>query len=452
MFKKGDVVECISIPDNDGKWILGERYTVGSHLPRYGNEYPEAISDEQGAPYASVVCSERELMTWNTTEEFHKCFELVKENNMFKKGDLVRSKTNSSWTGPMSFVEYRRDISGICRHPQHGLGGFLIKDLELVKENNMKINYHVLNESIILNYDSKTVTVASDDARYEEVLNCIREERLQDIPGVVEIERRYNGGGIELKDGLLTANGEALPVELEDRIIKFKAAKLPYQPLLNFWEKLKKNPSFNARKMLFAFLEHNGHSFTQDGDFIAYRGVTEDFKDKHSGKFDNSPGQICEMDRNLVDDNPNNTCSAGLHVACFDYAKGFGEKLVEVLVNPMDVVCVPVDYDGTKMRVCRFEVIAECKEMNTELVKKLATDTDEAEIDAFQNDSDEDVEYARDEVIRDAEMELERVQEEYDERVTEALENYDERVTEALENYRYARRDKTGRFTKKSRK
>jgi hypothetical protein len=72
------------------------------------------------------------------------------------------------------------------------------------------------------------------------------------------------------------------------------------------------------------------------------------------------------MARDLVDDNPNNTCSAGLHVACFDYAKGFGSRLVEVKVNPRDVVCVPTDYNGTKMRTCRFEVVAECVKMRTE--------------------------------------------------------------------------------------
>jgi len=137
---------------------------------------------------------------------------------------------------------------------------------------------------------------------------------------------------------------------------------------LRFWENLKQNPSYNARLMLFNFLSHNGHPLTEDGCFIAYRGVTEDFKDKHTRKFDNSVGAICEMPRELVDDNPNNTCSAGLHVACYDYAKGFGEKLVEVKVNPKDVVCVPVDYNGTKMRTCRFEVVAVGEKLREEVL------------------------------------------------------------------------------------
>lgn len=394
MFKFGDMVECIRIPNNFGRWTIGKYYRIGSHL-RHPDKYPEAISDDDWAPYNNSAWDGIERpIGWNSLQEFYKCFKLVKENNM-------------------------------------------------------KINYHVLNDSVVLNYNGKTQTVSSDDARYQEVLDCIREERLADIPGVVEIERRFNGGGIELKDGLLSANGEVLPVELEDRIVKFKDAKLPYQPLLNFWDKLKKNPSYNARKMLFAFLEHNGHPLTQDGDFVAYRGVAEDFKDKHTGTFDNKPGSVCEMDRNRVDDNPNNTCSAGLHVACFDYAKGFGEKLVEVLVNPADVVCVPVDYNGTKMRVCRFEVVAECQEMNTELVKKLVKDESYSDAhewigDNFGEEDEEEEMTALEEELMELEEELENKREE-----VEQMEN---ELEEVEENYRHAKRGKNGQFVKKGRK
>jgi hypothetical protein len=228
------------------------------------------------------------------------------------------------------------------------------------------VNFHVLNDSVVLNYAGRTEVIAKTDKRYEKVVQAIRENRLDDIPALVEIERVFYGTGIELRDGLLYEGETPFPSELSDRIIRFKEEGLPFDALLKFWENLKKNPSYNARKALFAFLEHNGHPLTADGSFIAYRGVDEDFKDKHSRTFDNSPGKVCEMARELVDDNPNNTCSAGLHVACFEYAKSFGPKLVEVKVNPADVVCVPVDYDGTKMRTCKFEVIQECASIRNE--------------------------------------------------------------------------------------
>ena len=239
----------------------------------------------------------------------------------------------------------------------------------------MELGFLILDDSIVVNYGGKPHVIASDDGRYKDVLECIRGGKLENLPNIVDIEKRFSGDGIELKDGLFIANGEQLPVELQDRIIKFKNAKLPYASLIKFWDNLKKNPSFNARQMLFKFLEHNGHPLTQDGCFIAYRGVTEDFKDKHTGKFDNKPGSVCQMPRNEVDDNPNNTCSNGLHVACFEYAKDFGPKLVEVKVNPTDVVCVPADYNGTKMRTCKFEVIQECEGIKETLLEETELDS-----------------------------------------------------------------------------
>lgn len=319
---------------------------------------------------------------------------------MFKKGDLVRSKTNTHWSGPMEFVELRvpaGDIEpvAICRHPKHGAGGFLPDELELILEEKKMAypNYHVLNDSVVVNYNGKTVVVPKGDSRYDAVLLCIREsktdiERLNDIPAVVEIERGFEGSGIELKDGVLYEGETAIPTELNDRILKFKDAQLPFDSLLKFWDNLKKNPSFNARKMLFKFLEHNGHPLTQDGCFIAYRGVTEDFKDVHTKTFDNKPGAVCKMERDLVDDNPNNTCSAGLHVACFGYAKGFGPRIVEVKVNPADVVAVPTDYNGTKMRTCQFEVVQECANMRGELLygQPLKEEEEEEELEQCAND------------------------------------------------------------------
>jgi len=226
------------------------------------------------------------------------------------------------------------------------------------------MNYHMLKGSIVLNYEGKTESIAKDDPRFERIIQCVRENRLDDIQDIVEeVNRLFTAKGIDLIDGIIYVNNQPLPHELSDRIIAYKEENLPFDSLLKFWENLKENPSFNARQMLFKFLEHNGHPLTQDGCFIAYRGCTDDFKDRRTGKFDNSPGSICEMPRQLVDDNPNNTCSDGLHVASYAYAYNWGEnnKTIEVKINPKDVVCVPTDYQNTKMRVCKFEVVQECK-------------------------------------------------------------------------------------------
>jgi methionyl-tRNA synthetase len=38
-----------------------------------------------------------------------------------------------------------------------------------------------------------------------------------------------------------------------------------------------------------------------------------------------------------------------------------GDKLLDVEVDPQDVVAVPTDYNGTKMRVSKFKVVSESK-------------------------------------------------------------------------------------------
>lgn len=225
-----------------------------------------------------------------------------------------------------------------------------------------KVNYHITQNNIMVNYEGKTLTIARGDQRFSKVIAAIKEGRLDEVPEIVDISQAFAKGGFKLIDGqVVTPSGEALPVELNTRILEFQREGLPFQHLLKFWDNLKQNPSFRSREQLFKFLEHNGHPLTEDGCFIAYRGVTEDFKDKHAGKFDNSPGSICEMPREQVDDDPTRTCSAGLHAAAWGYASNWSGTRVEVKINPKDVVAVPVDYNGEKMRVCKFEVIQVCE-------------------------------------------------------------------------------------------
>ncbi len=224
------------------------------------------------------------------------------------------------------------------------------------------MNYIILPQSLILNHDGTTTTINRADGRYDKVLDKIKEGKLDEIIPLLSITKNLIDHGFTVVDGIVHIEDDALPDSLSQRVLDFYNNGLPFQPLLKFWAKLKTNPSFNSRQMLYKFLEHNGHPITSEGNFIAYRAVRNDFLDKHTGKIDNSVGNIVEIDRSKVDDNPNNTCSHGLHVATLSYAQDFAsgdDKLLDVEVSPSDVVAVPTDYNGTKMRVCRFKVVAE---------------------------------------------------------------------------------------------
>lgn len=250
----------------------------------------------------------------------------------------------------------------------------------------MKINYHLLNDTLVLQFDGRHEVVRKGDARFNAVVDAIKHNLLQTIPEIMKHNILVNVEGFEYdkESGVLLHNGKELPEGLKRKVVGLIDQGLPVDRFAKFVDKLNKNPSYRSRKMLYAFLEHNGHPLTEDGNFIAYRGCTADFKDRHTRKFDNRPGTVCEMPREEVDDDPNHTCSAGLHVAAYDYAYNWGEKTLIVEVDPTDVVAVPNDYNGTKMRVCRFKVLEVCKGRLEEEGGYVGQDFDEEDDFDFQ--------------------------------------------------------------------
>jgi hypothetical protein len=138
------------------------------------------------------------------------------------------------------------------------------------------------------------------------------------------------------------------------------ASGLNIDPMLLFLENLLQNPSHRAVEGLYRFLERCELPITDDGHFIAYKLVRENFTDMRTGQFNNSVGSVVEMPRSQVDDDPDNTCSVGLHFCSIEYLKSFhGQRLVAVKINPKDVVAIPRDYNDSKGRCSRYEVIQE---------------------------------------------------------------------------------------------
>ncbi|AGH31944.1 RIIB lysis inhibitor [Vibrio phage PWH3a-P1] len=147
-----------------------------------------------------------------------------------------------------------------------------------------------------------------------------------------------------------------------DRMMDMLSEKEDVKPLVKFLERLMMNPKENVIEELYPFLRHNDIEISDEGYIIAYRSIRRDWKDFHTGIMDNSVGKVVSMPRSLVDANPNVTCSTGIHCAAYEYASDFGGsdyRLIRVKVCPSDVVSVPVDYCGQKMRVCKLEVIEE---------------------------------------------------------------------------------------------
>ncbi len=100
---------------------------------------------------------------------------------------------------------------------------------------------------------------------------------------------------------------------------------------------------------------------TPEGNFLAYKGVNEDFTDLWSGKFSNKVGEVLEMRRNTVCDDANMGCSSGFHAGSYEYAKGYasgGGNLMVVEIDPSDVVSVPFDCSCQKLRTSKYKVVS----------------------------------------------------------------------------------------------
>lgn len=222
---------------------------------------------------------------------------------------------------------------------------------------------------------------ASDKTLFDVLDNTVR--LTKHVSGVFSTDQY---GNVYIQD-------RKVPTALATRILSCVNDGLPINPLIKLWLNILKNPDTRAQTDLYPYLEHNCHPITDDGCFIAYRSVHVDSKgnywDHNSRTFNNNVGQIVKMDRKDCDSNPEVTCSRGLHAANMDYVKSFNSGsdrvVVNIKINPQDVVAIPVDYDNHKMRCCQFYVDSVNKEL-TDLTTTLYKYDDED--DSYEDDEE----------------------------------------------------------------
>lgn len=174
--------------------------------------------------------------------------------------------------------------------------------------------------------------------------------------------------------GRLYLDGVEVHNALSTQVIRFLQDGVEdWLPLVNFFEKVQANPNDHSREQLYEWLDRRDFTITPDGDFVAYKGVASDGNGNYSsithgpavvdgqavnGAVPNNVGSIVEMARDKVHHDPSVGCSTGLHVGAYDYAQSFSRGAVlEVHVNPRDVVSVPTDSDWAKVRTCRYRVV-----------------------------------------------------------------------------------------------
>lgn len=212
---------------------------------------------------------------------------------------------------------------------------------------------------------AETYNASGDHPQFMEIIGLLREEKYDEAMEMLNIKRgleRYISGDLIIEGGTLKYKDLIIDSGLTRRIVEKMQNGEPFEPLVAFFENLMANPSRRAVYQLYDFLEHNDIEITDDGHFIAWKRVNSNFKDMYTDKFDNSPGTVVKVNRFQVDENPNVTCSHGLHVAAKSYIPHYGGgsgKVIACKVNPADVVAIPTDYNNAKMRCAGYEVLYE---------------------------------------------------------------------------------------------
>lgn len=232
-----------------------------------------------------------------------------------------------------------------------------------------KVPYVLTSNSLTVSLAQRPYSIARGDKMFDEIVALIKGDGTeQDILAVINKAANAVAAAtqvtpnISIQNGVVLYKGAVVDNSLTERMLRMLDEGFDLVPMALFLENLMQNPSYTAVKELYPFLEKGNMPITPDGHFMAYKAVRGDFKDIHSGTFDNSVGRVCEMPRSSVDDNRDRTCSAGLHFCSFEYLPHFAHANGHVMllkINPKDVVSIPADYNDTKGRCARYEVVGE---------------------------------------------------------------------------------------------
>jgi hypothetical protein len=210
------------------------------------------------------------------------------------------------------------------------------------------------------NYDEVVTLLTTNSGTYDQIIDLMQPIR--------EFRRALSTSNFyENADGLVCIDVDGypfvLPTELQQEVLRINRSNGNLSPLETFVTNLAANPDKEVHAQLYGFISVCGLTLTEDGHFLAYKKVRDDFYDIYSGTMDNSPGKTLSMPRFAVEKNPDRTCSAGLHFAAWGYLRHYGAsegtRIVIVKINPADVISIPSDYNNMKGRACKYTVLKE---------------------------------------------------------------------------------------------
>lgn len=258
------------------------------------------------------------------------------------------------------------------------------------------LSHNYTGKSLVVIYSDATGVhtkfVETSHPHWLAVLALYKEGRYDEMFPMLDLSKAIetqSGGVFTVADGKIFYKGKPAEGNYLFERIAFYMRELPkqYPRLLAFAENLYQNSDPAVIQSLYKFLEHGGNTITDDGCFLAYKGVDKDGWSKTSGKIKvlvgktkldpntaknapadqkyfiyNGVGEVIKVERAGVCADPNKGCEQGIHLGSFDYAnsfKGTDGVMMICKVNPRNVCSVPKDESFKKVRACEYEVIAQ---------------------------------------------------------------------------------------------
>jgi hypothetical protein len=253
------------------------------------------------------------------------------------------------------------------------------------------------SDSLTAFVQGKPYTVNKSAEIYKSALQAVRSDDEEAFLRAVDMKTTIANifsdfGDVQVQGKRIMYGNREITGLVARRVFELMENGLDAKPMLNFISNLMANPSKRAVDETFGFVDACSLPITEDGCILAYKFINNDYTDWYSSSVFNKPAElysegeffnlpiegagkhkevvvdyddfngniVVSMDRNLVDEDKNRTCSVGLHFCSVEYAKSFRtDRIIVVKVNPADIVAIPSDHRESKARCCRYEIIQE---------------------------------------------------------------------------------------------
>lgn len=251
------------------------------------------------------------------------------------------------------------------------------------------IAYIINNNGMTLFLQNRVVNVKKSSNKFSEILelfdNGLTGESLKEsVEEILDSSNVINEG---FSEDLSEFEGIKMHPVFVEKLRRLYDDGYPTHCIKEFFQRYSENPSFELVQLenissnqfgLFDFLSVRELPITEDGCFLAYKGVQEDYwsingntktrvlkgQTNSKGQVYNAPGQVIECHRGDVDSSRQACSTHGLHVGSLEYAKswaGPSGRVMVVKIDPKDVVSVP-EREACKCRVSKYEVIQEIEQ------------------------------------------------------------------------------------------